>query len=266
MFTHSKNLKGLSILASDGEIGTVDQLYFDDETWAIRYLTVETGNWLVDRSVLISPISVINVNWESRCVHVAMTKKQVEGSPDIDLHRPVSRQHEADYFGYYGYPYYWDGPYMWGPSYYPAELATPFASALVEQAERRQAQSLDSHLRTTADVKGYQIEAADGEIGHVDEFIVDDSAWAIRYLEVATVNWWPGKKVLLSPAWVERVSWEDSKVFVATTREAIKSCPEYDESLPISREYENRLYFHYGRPPYWIAETKHQATFAQSAR
>jgi hypothetical protein len=125
-------------------------------------------------------------------------------------------------------------------------------------AERIRRESKDSHLRSTEAVTGYNIEAADGEIGHVDGFVVDDEAWAIRYIEVATRNWWPGKKVLVSPAWIERVSWPESKVHVGLSREAIKNAPEYVESTPITREYENGLYFHYGRPPYWLHETQHK--------
>ena len=119
MLTNAKHLKGLVIRATDGEIGTVDQFYFDDETWAIRYLTVETGGWLEGRRVLISPFSVVDTDWRVRRLDVALTKKQVKGSPDINTDRPVSRQHEAAYLGYYGYPYYWGGPYMWGPELYP---------------------------------------------------------------------------------------------------------------------------------------------------
>ena len=126
-------------------------------------------------------------------------------------------------------------------------------------AERIRRESKDSHLRSTEAVTGYNIEAADGEIGHVDGFIVDDEAWAIRYIEVATRNWWPGKKVLVSPLWIERVSWTNSKVYVGLSREAIQNAPEYVESTPITREYENRLYFHYGRPPYWLHETQHKS-------
>jgi hypothetical protein len=113
------------IRAKDGEIGTVDQLYFDDETWAIRYLTVETGGGLDDRKVLISPFSVVNADWQAKRLDVRLTRKQVEHSPNIDTHRPVSRQHEAEYLGYYGYPYYWGGPYLWGPAYCPMDLAIP---------------------------------------------------------------------------------------------------------------------------------------------
>jgi hypothetical protein len=125
-------------------------------------------------------------------------------------------------------------------------------------------ESTDSHLRSTEAVTGYSIEAADGEIGHVNGFVVDDEAWAVRYMEVATRNWWPGKKVLVSPAWIERVSWTDSKVYVGLSRDAIQNGPEYVESTPITREYENRLYFHYGRPPYWLQESEHKSAGSQN--
>jgi hypothetical protein len=265
MFTNNENLKGLVIRATDGEIGTVDQLYFDDQIWAIRYLTAETGTWLDGRKVLISPLSILQTDWKTNRIDVSLTRKQVENAPNIDTRRPVSRQHEADYFGYYGYPYYWDGPYMWGPSYYPTGIVRMTASQSMI-AERIRRESADSHLRSTGAVAGYHIDAKDGDIGHVDRFIVDDEAWAIRYLEVATKNWWPGKKVLVSPSWVERVSWEESKVFVAVTREAIKTCPEYVDTAPITREYENKLYFHYGRPPYWTEEIENAHALALSER
>ena len=262
MLTNATHLKGLAIRATDGELGTVEQFYFDDETWAIRYLIVETGGWLGGRRVLISPFSVIQTDWEARQLDVALTKQQVENSPDIDTHQPVSRQHEAAYLGYYGYPCYWGGPYLWGPAFYPAGLDGPASASAEARADRVRGESTDSHLHSSEAVTGYDIEAADGEIGHVDGFVVDDEAWAIRYIEVATRNWWPGKKVLVSPAWIERVSWPESKVCVGLSREAIKNGPEYVESMPITREYENRLYFHYGRPPYWLHETERQSAFS----
>jgi hypothetical protein len=262
MLTNATHLKGLVIRATDGELGTVEQFYFDDETWAIRYLIVETGGWLGGRRVLISPFSVIQTDWAARQLDVALTKKQVEHSPEINTHQPVSRQHEAAYLGYYGYPCYWGGPYLWGPTFYPAGWKSPTSASAEATADRARRESTDSHLRSSEAVTGYDIEAADGEIGHVDGFVVDDEAWAIRYIEVATRNWWPGKKVLVSPAWIERVTWTTSKVHVGLSREAIKNGPEYVESMPITREYENRLYFHYGRPPYWIHETERQSAFS----
>jgi hypothetical protein len=258
MLRNTADLKALSVRATDGELGTVDQLYFDDKTWAIRYLVVETGGWLGGRQVLISPISVAETEWQARRLDVALTKKQVEDSPNIDTHQPVSRQHEAEYYGYYGYPCYWDGPNLWGPAFYPAGLARSATAAREALADRLAKDLTDSHLRSTEAVTGYNIEAVDGEIGHVHGFLVDDQAWSIRYMEVATRNWLPGKKVLVSPAWIDHLNWMDSKVYVGMSREAIKDAPEYLESEQVTREYENRLYLHYGRPPYWLHDAEHQ--------
>lgn len=254
MLRNVTHLKGFAIRARDGEIGTLDQFYFDDESWAIRYLVVNTGGWLSGRLVLVSPIALRQAEWQSKRLDVALTKKQVEDSPLIDTHKPVSRQHEAVYLGYYNYPYYWRGANLWGLGSYPADLTVQ--KGAMTQAETAQAkagkESDESHLRSTDEVTGYHAEAADGEIGHVKDFLVDDETWAVRYLEVDTRNWWPGKKVLLSPQWINHVSWSDSKVYVDLSRETIKNGPEYLESMPITREYENRLYDHYGRPAYWL--------------
>ena len=254
MLTKTTRLKGFQIRAQDGELGTVDRFFFDDETWAIRYMTVETGGWLGGRPVLISPISIVGVDWKAKRLDVALTKKQVENSPPIDTHQPVSRQHEAEYMGYYGYPFYWGGPYFWGSAFYPDDLAVPFIPSVEAITDRRKSESADSHLRSSGAVTGYSIVAIDGEIGHVDGFLFDDRTWAIRYIEVATRNWWPGKKVLLSPAWIERVSWADAALHSRLSREAIRSAPEYIESEPVTREYENGLHLHYGQPPYWLHE------------
>jgi hypothetical protein len=263
MLKNAGELKGFEIRAKDGPFGTIDQLYFDDDTWAIRYLTVETGGWLGGRQVLISPYSILKTDFEGKRVDVSLNKKQVENSPGINTHLPVSRQHEAEFLGYYGYPYYWGGPYLWGPAFYPVGLDVATVS-MEGMADRAGKESADSHLRSTEAVTGYHIEAADGEIGHVEGFVVDDEAWVIRYLVVATRNWWPGNKVLVSPAWVERVSWVDSKVKVGLTRDAIQTAPEYTETMPLTREYENRLYLHYGRPPYWLHEDEQKQTLSLS--
>jgi hypothetical protein len=264
MLRNTSELKGLVIRATDGELGVVDQFYFDDDSWAVRYLTVDTGGWLGGRQVLISPMSVINANWQARRVDVALTKKQVENSPGIDTHLPVSRQHEAAYLGYYGYPYYWGGPYLWGPTFNPSSLAAPAVASMQAISDSVESEWTDSHLHSSEAVTGYHIEAVDGEIGHLDGFVVDDEAWAIRYIEVATRNWWPGKKVLVSPGWIDSVSWAESKVYAGLSREAIKNGPEYIESMPVTREYEDHLHFHYGRPPYWRREADQAASLSLS--
>jgi len=165
------------------------------------------------------------VNKEEQHIAVHLTKKQIEDSPSLDSDKPVSRQFEEAYYGYYGWPWYWGGPYSWGPS--------PF---LVRDHEGWQEvihgeKTWDPHLRSTHDVTNHRIHAIDGEIGHVEDFIIDDETWAIRYLVVDTRNWWPGKKVLISPRWIERVSWNESKVFVNLSREKIRQSPEYAGGL-----------------------------------
>jgi hypothetical protein len=264
MLTNITFLKGLVIQATDGELGTVDQFYFDDETWAIRYLTVETGGWLDGRQVLISPHSVSEVDWPAKRLDVTLTKAQVQNSPDINTHHPVSRQHEAEFNRYFGYPYYWGGPFLWGESDYPGGLGYTAIAYPEMLADASAGEPADSHLRSIEAVTGYSIDALDGEIGHVNGFILDDEAWAIRYIEVATRNWLPGKKVLVSPAWIERVSWPESRVYAALNREAIKSAPEYLLSRPLTREYENQLHTHYGRPPYWLRQAERKPSLSLS--
>ena len=247
MLRTASHLKGTSIAATDGEIGSVQDLYFDDHSWTIRYLVVDTGTWLPGRQVLISPRSIMTVTDEAR-IPVSLTKSQVENSPSTDVDKPVERQYEEEYSQYYGYPYYWTGPYRWGATPYPGEgvLAMPEAATAMPPPHGG-----DPSLRSTRNVTGYYIEATDGDIGHVDDFIVDTTAWAIRYMLVDTRNWWPGKKVLVSPEWINEVSWPDSRVYVDMSKEAIKSAPEYDPNQPVARDYETRLFGHHNRRVYW---------------
>lgn len=259
---HSVNhFHGHAVVASDGDIGRVDELYFDDEHWAVRYMVVDTGGWLDGRKVLISPYSVVRADPQQKTVEVSLTRKQVEDSPPIDAHQPVSRRHEADYLQYYGYPTYWGGAEMWGLGGYPLvmPLASTTAAGIAEaDAETRAAASEDenaedSHLRSTKDVTGYHIQASDDSFGHVEDFLVDPESWAIRYLVIDTRNWVPGsKRVLVSTNWIDRVEWADSKVHTRLGKEAIRSAPAYDESVAVDREYETRLHASHGRSGYWI--------------
>ena len=255
MLKSASHMKDLKILASDGEIGRVDEFYLDDKTWTIRYLVVNTGNWLSRKLVLISPLFIGKADWVNNQLHVALTKQQIENSPSIDTHRPVSRQHEAEYMDYFGSPYYWSGPYIWGPGLFPSDL--PPVPMPLQAARLQPEESGDSHLRSTAALNGYHIEASDGSIGHVVDFIVDQDTWSIRYFEVNTRDWLPGKLVLISPEWIESVSWIDSKVYVDLRRETIQSTAEYIESRPITRAYEIQLHQHYGQLPYWLRESQH---------
>ncbi len=255
MLHNLSDLEGLTINARDGEIGEVEDFYFDDDKWTIRYLVVSTGIWLGGRRVLISPIFIGEADQANRRIDVNLSRQQVENSPGIDSDKPVSRQYETTYFNYYGYPYYWGGPYLWGPAAVPAALPPPMSSRTeseIEAIKRREQESSDPHLHSADEVIGrYYIEATDGDIGHVEEFLIDDESWTIRYMVVDTVNWWPGKKVLVAPQWIERASWNDSKVYVNLSRNSIHQAPEFDRTQPLSRDYEQNLHRHYRRAPYW---------------
>ena len=248
MLNKAKILSGYKLHCLDGEIGKVDEFYFDDKHWTIRYLVANTGNWLTGRQVLISPYALKAMEKNEQTIAVNLTKKQIEESPSLDTHKPVSRQFEVSYYGYYGWPMYWSGSYMWGN--YPYIMRDPEQWKISPEEKK----TWDPNLRSTREVSGYHIQAADGEIGHIEDFIIDDETWAIRYLIINTQNWWPGKKVLLSPKWIHRVSWSESKAFIDLPCETIKQSPEYTDESLLSRDYETKLHHHYKRRGYWSEE------------
>jgi hypothetical protein len=236
MIRRVKELQGYTLGAVDGEIGRVKHFYFDDNSWVIRYLVADTGSWIPLRKVLISPHAFRQTDDSEKRLSVNLTRQQIENSPSIETHEPVSRQFEREYYRYYAYPFYWQGAALWGMSPYPIVPPAVEGPAPVTEVPEE-----DRHLRSTGELIGYHIQARDGEIGHVEDFLLDDESWAIRYLVVDTRNWWPGKKVLVAPRWIERISWEESKVFVALDRDSIRQAPEYDPSVEFTPEYENRL-------------------------
>jgi hypothetical protein len=257
-------LVGCTVRAKDGDLGRVEQFYFDDHKWVIRYMVVDTGRWLHGRQVLISTAGLKEPKWKSRVFPVNLTKEQVKNSPSIDTDKPVSRQHEAKLHNYYDWPIYWTSglePY--------AGIGYPVPTHLSPPARGKKAPTekpADPNLRSTRQIIGYYIQAIDGEIGHVESFIVDDETWAIRYVVVNTHNWLPGRKVLVFPAWISRVSWDKSKVFVDLSRESVKNSPAFDPSKPVSRGYEERLFDHYGKPKYWEEDAAKQSTVSEGAR
>ncbi|MEO8198194.1 MAG: PRC-barrel domain-containing protein [Thermoanaerobaculia bacterium] len=255
MLRSMKDLEGFTIGASDGDIGKISECYFDDVSYTVRYVVVETGTWLAERKVLVSPISFRAMDWEHKRVTAALTKSQVEKSPEVDMDKPVSRQHETAYLSYYGYAPYWSGGFLWGAYPYPYPGTGPAMSAADLERERNwnwaAGKRNDPHLRSSRAVTGYHIHASDGEIGHVNDFLVDDHSWTIRFMVVATTNWWPGKKVLVAPDWIDRVDWVESKVDVHLGREPIRTSPEYDPTRTVERAYEAQLYDHYAQRGYW---------------
>ncbi len=250
MLVNAKTLAGFKLNCVDGEIGTVRDYYFDDKHWAVRYLVADTGTWLTERQVLISPYSVVQVDTGNRSVTVKLSKTQIESSPPLPAEQPLTRQYERDFFLFYGWPFYWTGLNMGGQ----APFLTPIRDRDAVEQPQEEDPAWDPDLRSMDDIRGHHIQASDGELGHLDDFIVDIDNWAIRYLVIDTRNWWPGKRVLISPKWVEAVSWSESKIYVDIPRETIKLAPEYTPDLLLTRDYENALHSYYGRKGYWIEE------------
>ena len=246
MLRNIKALRGYSIRARDGDIGKVHEFYFDDGSWTIRYLVVNTGSWLAGRRVLLSPVALGPPDQEARVVPVDLTREQVEHSPDIDADRPVSRQQEGRLHQYYGWTGYWTLSPMGTAFFNPQQTM-----ALAESGEEGAETEGDPHLRSTREVIGYHIQARDGEIGHVADFIAEDESWIIRYMVVDTRNWLPGRKVLIAPRWIDSMDWCKARVHVGLDCARIESSPEFDPSEPVARPYEERLHNYYDRPKYW---------------
>lgn len=271
-----RNLNHLKIHASDGEIGQVEDCYIDDSHWAVRYLVVRAGSWLTGRLVLISPISVRSVDWGHHEVWVNLTQEQIRLSPDIDVDKPVSRQKEVQYFAYYHWPNYWTGAGIWGIGPYPSALGRTYPMGLPstsyleangihpeigELKEEPEEAHGDPHLRSMRELIGYRISAEDRVFGHIENFILDEDTWSIRYLVVDTKNWWPSKSVLLSPEWINAVSWLDRHVKVDLPAQKIKDSPEYRLHQPIDRNFEEKLFNYYGRKKYWEDVRQHPGRY-----
>jgi uncharacterized protein YrrD len=255
MLFPAREFRHMTLNAVDGEIGAVKDLYFDDEWWTVRYLVVDTGSWLSDELVLITPMSLMKPDWDSRVLPVTLTRDQVRNAPPIDTHEPVSRQHESDYLRYFGYPLYWAGPGVWGDFVDPYALAARRPGRESVESDRRddagdRSQHADVHLRSGQEVSGYHLHAIDGEIGHVDDFLVDTDSWSIRYLLVDTSNWIGGEAVLVAPQWARSIDWATRRILVDVPRAAIQESPRYDRSKLMDSECEERLRRHYRRPTF----------------
>jgi uncharacterized protein YrrD len=267
-----KDLKGFSIGAVDGDIGRVKDFYFDDDSWVIRYLVVQTGQWLSHRRVLISPIAIEQPNWSEQSFPAAITQEQVRNSPSIDTDKPVSRQHEKEYLGYYDYPHYWVGGSLWGWGVNPNRMPGSGENERTATASIRgrtedvgmdadansRGLPYDPHLRSGNEITSYEVHAQDGDIGQVRGILVDETSWAIRYLIVNTSSWWLGHQVLIAPEWIASVSWGDRKVSVSLSRNAVKSSPPYAPAGTMGRDEEASIYDHYQRPGYWAREVQLQ--------
>jgi len=205
---------GKQLSASDGTIGHLRDFYFDDKHWAVRYLVADTGGWLPGRLVLISPHALRHLSREGRTLFVDLTRKQIEDSPPIDEHRPVSRQHEMEYYRHYGYLYYAESWPLWGLAGYPVLVPPP-------PAANSEAPQGDAHLRNTQNLTGYYIEATDGVIGKVADFMLDDMTWAIDKIVAECGHWFSGMEMLIPTVKVSRISYDQSTIYVDMTKAAL---------------------------------------------
>jgi uncharacterized protein YrrD len=247
-----KNLLGFTLGATDGEIGKVTDFYFDDITWKIRYLVLETGNWLSNRKVLISPEALLTCDWANKAFPVNLTKEQIKDSPDIDTDQSVSEQHQMELSAHYAWTNHFGGS-IWKDGMGTSGMMMPTTSEPEKDEVKKyiitpnEELSGDSHLRSAYSVQGNTLQATDDTIGEVEDFILDTSNWTIQYLLVDTGNWFPGKKVTISPDLIKEINWENSEVIINASVEQVKNSPEYDASKELSATYEANLQNYYGR-------------------
>ena len=228
-----KDLRGYAIGAADGEIGTVEDFYFDDLEWKIRFFVVRTGTWLFGRRVLLSPVFIGHADVERQSIATSLTREEVKSSPDVDTSKPVSRQRAAEMAPYLGWP-----PYgLVGESMFaPPVLPDPQPNA-----------KGDPNLRSAEEVWGYHLRANDGDIGKITGFISDESSWDIRFVVVDTGKWLNRNQVLIAPRWIATISWAERTVTVNLDSQSIRSSPEFDPTLPIPPDYAAKLHAHYGK-------------------
>lgn len=225
MLRSTNQLYGNKLGALDGLIGQVKDFYFDDQNWTIRYLVADTGTWLPGRQVLISPHSLEGLEPGGDIVRMNLTKQQIENSPPIESHKPVSQQFEEEYYQYYGWPCYWQGEALWGVSGYPSSELPPTPFPNISNAVIGPQPEREIHLRSAQAVNGYLVQRGEENIGHVCDFMMDAQSWEIGQLMIKTGHRLSGKDVLIPAKQVERISYDESIVFVHLTGEAADKIP-----------------------------------------
>lgn len=222
MLLSAKKTQGHRLHARDGEIGRLQDLYFDDISWQVRYLVVELGNWFSPREVLLSPSAIGHAVWDGGTLHLQLTRRQIADSPDVDTHLPVSRQHEEMLAAYYGWPIYWTGPVYTGME--------PLSTIPFRPEPPPESPPGDAHLRSVDDILGYTVRCGDDKKGgHVTDFLFDDADWTIRSIELSTTHWPLEHKVLVKPANVSGIHWSRRTLQVRLTAKQLRALEELRE-------------------------------------
>lgn len=216
--------------ATDGEIGEVKEFYFDDETWAVRYLIIETGNWLSNKKVLIAPHALQAPDWTNKNFPINLTKEQIKNSPDVDTDQPVSLRQEIEIYRHYAWERYGGSGFYEGGS---ASVMNPRPvideEIIIENNAADSHADYDPHLRSTEQVSGYHIHATDGDIGHLKDFIIESETWKITDLVIDTHNWIGGHKVLVPVRHVQEIQWETFKIIIDISKKYLKDCQVFNE-------------------------------------
>ena len=242
-FRRVRDISALTLYASDGQIGSVVELYFDDQNWKVRYLIINTGGWLSGRNVLIAPIAVAGIDDADASMRINLRKDQIEQAPPIEKAKTVSRRYEEAYYKHFRWAPYWQpvATVLGNPILHPETPAMNVDEPVLPESPEK------SHLRSSEEVTGYGIHAQDGEIGHIEDLVIDQEDWIVRYAEVDTRNWLPGKKVLVPTGRIQQIDWQSQSVAMSLTRHAIQSAPAYDPSMLITPDYEIELFKYYGK-------------------
>jgi hypothetical protein len=210
MIARLGSLFGWPLHASNGEIGRLKDCFFDDHHWSVRYFVVRPGGRVGFSGVLILPNSVNTPDWTSRRLYVRLSSEQVRSSP-----------------------HYWTSePLAW--------LETHASSS---SSSRESLDHQESRMRSMLEILGYHLHARDGHLGHVDDLLVNDRNWHIRYLQITTAR---GRRTVLIPSDYVRVDGFDSTILVDVSTVVVASAPRWNPSQAVTRMYEERLRTHYG--------------------
>ncbi|MAT13943.1 MAG: hypothetical protein CMJ46_01580 [Planctomyces sp.] len=227
-------LLGYKVKAVDGEFGKITDLLFDDQNKMVRYFVINCGNWLNKDEVLLSPVAFETPDHEDFTISTILSRHAISNAPSINTKPPVSKQDESALARYFDWPMFWS--------------RIPSSRQEIHESPEGQ---VEGHLRSLKEVKGYTIHCPQGDLGHVEEMIVDTETWALRYLAIDTGNWLPGKRVIIGIDWLSEISWEEQHAYIELSRDDVQNAPIYDPRTPINRDYEAEVYDYYGRPTYW---------------
>lgn len=244
MLRGMKQLFGYAIEARDGPLGKVEDFYFDDYVWRVRYLVAKTGGWLIWKDVLISPAALDTPRPDDRCFPVKLTQDQVRNSPEVDTDLPVSRQMEESMGLHFGWPAYWL------IEAFPTAAAPELAAAPVAVGG---VPSGDPHLRSVREITGYDVWAADGDsaFGSVTDFILEDEDWTVRYVVVRSAGEKRAEELVLNPWWAREIDWTQQAMHFDLSTAQLRESPPYHPASALDRDYEERLHAYYDRPVYW---------------